>query len=124
MSDRFLRRRRRRRAHDLNMFDCHVRNRAILRRVSMAAWNTRNLLNDFRIFALTEDRVAAIQTGVGSFRNKELRAVGVGTGVGVCEAPGLIEAEIVTRFILELVSWPALSVADRIATLDHEFGDH
>ena len=36
-----------------------------------------------RIVALSENGVAAIQAGIGNFRDEELRAVGVGTGVGV-----------------------------------------
>src|SRR5271154_7073787 len=46
---------------------------------------------DGGIITLAEDGVSAIQAGVGNFGDKELRAVGVRSGVGVGETPRAVE---------------------------------
>src|SRR5579862_2358518 len=52
-----------------------------------------NLLYEFdgSIVALTENGVAAVQAGVGNFRDKELRTVGAGSSVGIREAARSVE---------------------------------
>src|SRR5207237_6175454 len=60
----------------------------------------------------------------GDFSVKELRSVGIGTGVSVGQAPWNIELEIRTKLIFNLVARAAGAVSQRIASLDHEVGDH
>ena len=58
-------------------------------------------------------------------RDEELRAVSVRAGVRHCEFAGPIE--LMRRafgFILELITGAAHASALRIATLDHEVGNH
>src|SRR5208337_2407710 len=56
----------------------------------------RNFLNQFDrgIVALAENGVLAIETGVWDLSDEELRAVGVGSGVGIGETSGAIEGDI------------------------------
>ena len=64
-----------------------------------------------------------LSCGNGGFGDEELRAVGAGTGVGHGEAAGLVEGEGGVDLVLEEVAGIAASVAELIATLDHEAGD-
>src|ERR1019366_2248652 len=57
-------------------------------------------------------------------RQEELRAVRVGSGVGVGETAGAIEHDGGRSLILEFVAGIAGTGAKRVATLNHEFGDH
>jgi hypothetical protein len=49
---------------------------------------------DCRVIALAKNGIAAIEAGVGNFSDKELRAVGVRSGVGVGETAGAIEGDV------------------------------
>ena len=80
--------------------------------------------SDGGFVALAEDGVSAVQMRVGNFCNKELRAVGVRTGVGVGQASGTVKLQGWGSFILELEANVAASAAGRIAALDHEIGNH
>src|SRR6267378_3585597 len=79
---------------------------------------------DGGVIALAEDGIAAVQAGVGNFGDEELRAVSIGSGIGVGETPGAIEGERGRSLILEFVARIARAVAFRISTLNHETGDH
>src|SRR5882724_1620660 len=77
-------------------------------------------LNDF-----SEDGVVARKPGCRSRSDKELRAIGVGPGISHREFSRLVE--LMRRafgLVLELVTGAAHAGAGRIATLDHEVGDH
>ncbi len=58
------------------------------------------------------------------FGDEELRAVGVGSGVGVGETSGAIELDRRRSLILELIAGIALPVAGWVSALNHEFGNH
>src|SRR5208282_957878 len=79
---------------------------------------------DCRVIALAENGVPAIEAGVRHFGDKELRAVGVGSGVSVGESSGAIELDAGRSLILEFVAGIAGAVARRISTLNHELGNH
>src|ERR1019366_588175 len=79
---------------------------------------------DGGLVALAEDGIAAIEAGVGNLGDEELRAVGVGSGVGVGETAGAIELDGGRSLILEFVAGIAGTGAKGVATLNHEFGDH
>jgi hypothetical protein len=89
-------------------------------------WPCERFLNqhDGGVIALAEDGIAAIEAGVGNFSDEELRAVGVGPGVGVCEAAGAIEGDGGRSLILEFVAGVAGAIAFWISPLNHETGDH
>src|SRR6266404_6760662 len=54
--------------------------------------------------------------------DEELRTVGVGSGVGVGEAPGAIESDGGRSLVLEFIAGIARACASGVATLNHEFG--
>src|SRR5713226_9851315 len=61
----------------------------------------------------------------GRYGDEELRAIGVGAGVGHGQLARLVEA--VWRalgFVLELIAGAAEAGASRVAALDHEVGNH
>src|ERR1700728_3018291 len=94
--------------------------------VGWIARHESNLLHqgDRRFVTLTKDRIAAIQVRSGDFGDKELRSVGVRTGVRVRQPSGLIKEQISRSLILELVAGIARPVAGRIASLNHEARNH
>src|SRR6266481_1106519 len=56
--------------------------------------------------------------------DEELRTVGVGSGVGVSEAPGAIESDGGRSLVLEFIARITRACASGVATLNHEFGYH
>ena len=76
------------------------------------------------VITLAEDGVFAIEAVVGNFSDEELRAVGVGSGIGVGETPGAIEGDSGRSLILEFVAGIARAIAFGISALNHETGDH
>src|ERR1700730_491743 len=66
------------------------------------------------LIALAEDGVSAIQAGVRNLSNKELRAVRVGTRVGIRQAPGTVKLQIWGGLILERETNVAAAAAGRI----------
>src|SRR5580658_4611430 len=88
--------------------------------------HARDFLHQFdgSVIALSKDGVAAIEARVRNFGDEELRAVGVGSGVGVGETPGTVEGDGGGSFIFEFVAGIARAIAGRISALDHEFGNY
>src|SRR5580692_11074212 len=84
----------------------------------------RDLLHQVEVLTLAEDAVVAVQRGIRSFGDEELRTVGIGTGIGVGEASGLIELQVRSGLVLDLEARIAGAGSLRIAALDHEVGDH
>src|SRR5258708_19838501 len=74
--------------------------------------------------SLAENCVFAIKPVGVADGDEELRAVGVGSGIGVGETPGLVEGHGGRSLILEFVTWIARAIAFGISTLNHETGDH
>jgi hypothetical protein len=69
-----------------------------------------------------EDAVQVVEA-VDRFQGEEeLRAVGVGSGVGHGEDAGVVVAQAGSEFIGELVARSAFTVAERIAALHDEVG--
>src|SRR5258707_1859050 len=64
----------------------------------------------------------AVQAGVGNFGDEKLRAVGVGSGIGIGETPGTIESQGRRSLILESVARIARTGTGGIFTLNHETG--
>ena len=79
--------------HDRDVSNLNRTKRAV---VAWVASHAGNLLDQFDtcVIALAKDRVAAVQAIVGNFGNEELRAVRVGTGVGIGKAAGAIELQV------------------------------
>jgi hypothetical protein len=67
--------------------------------------------------------VLAGQPGGGGLGDEELRAVGVGPGVGHGQVAGPVEAARAAHLVLELVAGAAPAGPERVAALDHEVGD-
>ena len=76
------------------------------------------------VVALTEEGVSAIQTRVGDFGDEKLRAIGIGTSVGVGQASGAVEFQGRRSLVLEFKANIAAAAAGGIATLNHEVGNH
>src|SRR5439155_23513899 len=71
-----------------------------------------------------EDGVLAVQPRGRSEGEEELTAVGAGAGVGHREPAGLVVLDNALELGVELVPWSPAAVAERIAALGHEAGDH
>src|SRR5580693_6332722 len=97
-----------------------------VRFVLAIARDADNFIGDILAFDyFAEDCVFAGEPRRGSERDEELRAVGIGAGVGHRELAGLVE--FVRRafgFVLELIAGATHTGARRITALDHELGDH
>src|SRR5260370_41481112 len=79
------------------------------------------------MLALSPDGIATVERGIRRFGNKELARVGVWPGVGHGQPSGNVEGQRWRRFILVRKARPAglsSSIAQRIAALNHESGDH
>src|SRR5271167_3554922 len=61
------------------------------------------------VIALAEDGVSAVQARIGNLGDEELRAVGVGTGIGIGQTPWTIELQVGRSFILEGIAGIASS---------------
>jgi len=72
----------------------------------------------------TEYRVLVVEMSLGAVRDEELRAVGVGSGVGHRESPGGIVSQFRVKFIFKRVARAAGARALRATALDHEIVDH
>src|SRR5919204_2394871 len=68
---------------------------------------------------LAEDGVLAVQPGRRHLGDEELRAVGVGPGVGHRQVAGPVEAARPADLVLEGVAGTAAAGAERVAALDH-----
>src|SRR5579863_6804681 len=55
------------------------------------------------VVALAEERVIPVQVRSGDLGDEELRAVGVGAGIGVGESARFVEQEVGRDLVLELV---------------------
>ena len=106
--------------------DFDVRDLDRTERAFAVGGHASDLLDQFDggVIALAEDGVLAIEAGIGNFSDEELRAVGVGSGVGVGETPGTIEGEHGRSLVLEFVAGIARAIAFGISALNHETGDH
>src|SRR4029077_4090167 len=106
--------------------DFDVRDLDGTERAFAVSCHTSNFLDQFDggIIALAEDGVLAIEAGIGNFSDEKLRAVGVGSGVGVGETPGPIESDGGRSLILEFVARIACAIAFGISALNHETGNH
>src|SRR5580700_3616199 len=107
------------RIDDLHMNDL----RRIEGAVVGAGRETRNLLHQFVVVALSEDIVVAVEVRRGNLGDEELGAVGVGAAIGHGEATGNVEGEV-ALFVAEGVAGTSGAVAEGIATLDHEVRNH
>ena len=72
---------------------------------------------------LAENGISAVQMRVGNFGDKELRAVGVRTGIGVGQASGPVKQQVGEVSFLNR-NRLAAAVSGRVAALDHEIGNH
>ena len=72
---------------------------------------------------LAKHRMLAVQPRSGDVGDEELRAVGVGAGVGHRQDAGCVVFEIGMKFVFKRVTRPASSRAIGAAALDHEVGD-
>src|SRR5207248_448596 len=74
------------------------------RPIVRVAAHARDLLHQghARVVALSEERVAPIQAGIGNLGDEELRSVGVGAGICVSEASGAIELQVRRGFVFKL----------------------
>ncbi len=72
---------------------------------------------------LSEDGVFSVEVGSGAMRDEELRAVGVGSGVGHGEHAGLVVTTVRLAFALEFVAGVTGSAALWATALDHEVRD-
>src|SRR5271157_2671020 len=73
--------------------------------------------------ALAEDGVLVVEVLGGHLGDEELTAVSVGSGVGHSQAAGYVETEIRIELILELIAGISHAGADRVSSLNHEFGN-
>src|SRR5277367_3261793 len=110
---------------DFDVRDLDGMKRTVITRV---ARHTGDLFNQFNrgIVALAKDGIAAAQmlTMGNVLGDEELRAIGVGTGVGVGQTPRAIEGKSGRRLVLELIAGIALAGASWISALNHEVGNH
>src|SRR6266568_2506631 len=124
LCSRFVRRHRmfRTRACDRNLINLHW----IIWLVIRATRHARDLLHQFHalVIALAKNRVMTIQTLIGNFGDKKLRAICIRASIGIREPPWTVESEIRRSFILELISRIAFAVSERISALNHEFRNH
>jgi hypothetical protein len=67
--------------------------------------------------------VVLIEMFGGHLGDKELAAVGVGSGVCHGEASGDIETQVGIEFVFKLITGVAHAGTGWIAALDHEFGN-
>ena len=67
--------------------------RRVIRPVVSIAWHACDFLHqlDAGVIALPKDGIAAIQTRIGHFGDKKLRAIGIRPGVGVGQPARAIE---------------------------------
>src|SRR6266436_2556838 len=106
--------------HMLDMDGCD-------RPVAAVALDPRDGLYDIQGAALSPDRITTIESRLQRLGNKELAAVRVRPGVGHCQASRRIELERRHDFVLvrkARASRMSRAVAERIAALNHEVGDH
>src|SRR5258708_1231474 len=66
----------------------------------------------------------AVQAGVGNFGDEKLRAVGVGSGIGIGETPGTIESQGGRSLILESVARIARTGTGGVSTPTPETRGH
>src|SRR6478735_2532537 len=105
---------------DRHLVDDDVVDRAILR----ANPHLADLPHDIHpVLDDAEDRVAVVEVWRGAERDEELRAVGVRPGVGHREDALAVVAQARMELVGELVARAAESLAERIATLNHEAVD-
>src|SRR6266487_1626139 len=84
-----------------------------------------DLLDDIHPFGdFTEDRVLARQVVLRRERDEELAAVGVGAAVRHRQDAGFVDLLAGSEFVGKAITRPAGSVAQWIAALNHEAGDH
>src|SRR5436190_23056523 len=107
---------------DHHGFHLHI----FIRPVVPAAWKLDDLRHHVLAFKdFAEDGVLAGEPFSGSHRDEELRAVGVWAGIGHRKSAGSIKlVRRALRFVLELISGAAHTGALRVATLNHEIGNH
>ena len=72
---------------------------------------------------LAEDGVLAVEVRGRPDGDEELRAVGVRAGVRHREQVRPVEGQLRVELVGELVARPAVTLAQRVAALDHESGD-
>ena len=72
---------------------------------------------------ITEDRMLVIEVRSGHGRNKELAAVGAGTGIRHRQQTRTIESQETDGLVAELVSRSAAAGRRGVAALHHEIGD-
>src|ERR1700691_3280708 len=108
----------------LNNFDRRDLGRIIWPVSARVTSQSSNLLYNVKILALAEDGGLAIQILHRNFRDEKLRTVGIRSRIRVSEAARLIEFEIGTHIVLELVSRIASSRPQRISALNHKVGNH
>src|SRR4030081_1691301 len=103
-----------------------VRDFARTERAFAVRGHASDFLDQFHcgVITLAEDGVFAIEAGVGNFSDEELRAIGVGSGIGVGDTPWAIEGDGRRSFIFEFVAGIARAIAFGISALNHETGDH
>lgn len=108
---------------DVDFSNLHWIVRAIIAGIGCFA---RDLLHQFNALwrALPEDRVMPVQMRRGYLRDKELRAVGVWSGVRHRKSAGDIEVQIWREFIFKAVARTAFASSFRIASLNHEIRNH
>src|SRR5947209_2568769 len=108
-------------SRNCDFVDLHWR----VRHVISVSRHARYLLHQFhaRRIALPKDRVLAIQARIRNLSDEELRGVRVRSSIRVGHASWTIKRQVGRSLIFKRVarpSWAALSIAQRIAALDHE----
>ena len=105
-------------AQDRDDLDVHDR------LVRLAALDLLDALHDVHaLHDAAEDGVLVVEPRARRRRDEELRAVGVGAGVGHREGEGAVVAQRAVELVLELVApdgGAAGAVAERVARLAHE----
>src|SRR5258708_20604314 len=88
--------------------------------------HARDFLYQFNggVITLAENGVTAVQAGVGNFGDEKLRAVGVGSGIGIGETPGTIESQGGRSLILESVARIARTGTGGVSTPTPETRGH
>src|SRR5580693_10093848 len=106
--------------------DCDVINHyCLVGLIVGVAAHPRNLLYQLYagVITLAKNGVLAVQTCVGNFCDKELRAVGIGSSIRIGHTAGTIELEVIRRFVLEGIAGITGSGPHRVAALNHKVGN-